>query len=261
MYFVSDIDGTLLAQPGDRVIEGVPEALRRLQKCGVKLVLASGRSIHDVTLAAARLGVVNYYAIASNGRVVAEMDGARTKEPIYINYDVSYGFNLAKSGRKVIFQGVDGKLTYLDSSSEPQDIWNTVEPISEVNLRNSVQASFMVEFEGTWAQSQQAMYSNWHPWKYEGRVYLQDMSIDKGVGLVELVKARGAEGIAAIGDDFNDLSMFKLAGEVYLMGNAKPEVQVKMNQRHTVVGDVESGGAIEAINHLMEKYSSVMNKI
>lgn len=264
MYFVSDIDGTLLAQPGDRVIDGLPEALDRLQKCGVKIVLASGRTLHDVTLAAKRLRLDNYYAISSNGRVVTQMRKSQTVDTVYANYDIRLGIALANAGRKVVFQDINGNLTYLNTSLAPKNIWSPVKPVSELKLLNSLQTSFMVEFDGVWSDTQKPNFyhcdgyqTNWHLWVYDGRIYLQDMVIDKGVGLLELVNARGAEGIASIGDDINDLPIFMLSGEVYLMGNSSNELRTKINQRHTVVSDVESGGAIEAIDNLINKYLSL----
>lgn len=254
MYFVSDVDGTLLAQPGDRVIEGLPEALSTLQRCGVTVVLASNRALHDVTLAAARLKLVDYFAISSGGRYVTQMNGSKVSRTIYQNFDVRKGIQYARNGKRVIFQDVDGVLRYIDWATKPKDIWQSVLPISESKLRNTPKSTFIIEFDGTWRDAQKLADSNWYPWQYNGNNYLQDIEINKGVGLLELVKARGSKGIAAIGDDTNDYTMFKLASDVYVMGNAKASLLNILDMKHTIVSNVESGGAIDAIAHLIDKY-------
>lgn len=254
MYFVSDVDGTLLAQPGDRVVEGLPEALSKLQKCAVTIVLASNRALHDVTLAASRLGLVDYFAISSGGRHVTQMNGSAVSRTIYQNFDIRKGIKYARSGKRVIFQDINGNLTYIDWSTKPKDLWQQVLPISESKLRNTPQSTFIIEFDGTWREAQRLAGSNWYPWQYNGINYLEEREIDKGVGLAELVNVRGSKGIVAIGDDTNDYPMFTLANDVYVMGNAQAGLLNMLDMKHTVVSNVESGGAIDAIAHLIDKY-------
>jgi len=251
MYFVSDIDGTLLAQPGDRVVDGLPEALNSLKGANIDLVLASSRTLHDITLAADRFNLGEYYAISSGGRMVTKMNASRTVETIYENHNVSQGVYLARTGYKVIFQDSVGGLNYIAGCKKPNAIWSEVFCLTEQELLSSKPTSFILEFEGSWEDAVRYAGNRWHPWKFNNRVYLQEMSHDKGMGLSQLISHRPRNRIVAVGDDVNDIPMFALADVSYVMANASTGLISGMTKPFVGIPSVEDGGAIRAIEEVL----------
>jgi hydroxymethylpyrimidine pyrophosphatase-like HAD family hydrolase len=70
-----DIDGTLLGHDG-KVPEGTFEVLDLVRAAGHDVVLASGRSLVGLLQVATRLGLVQGFAVCSNGAVTVRLDPA-----------------------------------------------------------------------------------------------------------------------------------------------------------------------------------------
>jgi hydroxymethylpyrimidine pyrophosphatase-like HAD family hydrolase len=68
-----DIDGTLLGQDG-KVPTGTVDALDLVRAAGHKAVLATGRSLVGLMPVATRLGLVEGFAVSSNGSVTVRLD-------------------------------------------------------------------------------------------------------------------------------------------------------------------------------------------
>ncbi len=86
----------------------------------------------------------------------------------------------------------------------------------------------------------------------EGRFFWAEVyrsGSDKGSGLSRLAAELGFahEDIVAIGDNFNDLAMFALAGCSVAMGNSPAEVQA---QAHQVTDSVDRGGAAVVLEQI-----------
>ncbi|MFT8321401.1 MAG: HAD family hydrolase [Bacillus sp. (in: firmicutes)] len=76
---------------------------------------------------------------------------------------------------------------------------------------------------------------------------LTAINAQKGVALEKFVQSKGIslKDTMAIGDNFNDLSMFLKAGRAVAMGNAVDEIK---KQCHFVTGTNEESGVAQAIN-------------
>ena len=72
---------------------------------------------------------------------------------------------------------------------------------------------------------------------------------DKGTGVRTLAAEEGiaVERIVAIGDNFNDLAMFEVAGCSVAMGNSPDEVKSKAD---VIAADVEGSGAAEVLENI-----------
>jgi Cof subfamily protein (haloacid dehalogenase superfamily) len=86
----------------------------------------------------------------------------------------------------------------------------------------------------------------------QGRYYWAEVyraGSDKGRGLQALAAEVGiaADRTVAIGDNYNDLAMFAVAGCSVAMGNSPDEVKIKADR---VAGDVGHGGAAEILESI-----------
>ncbi|WP_445488975.1 Cof-type HAD-IIB family hydrolase [Niallia sp. 03133] len=83
---------------------------------------------------------------------------------------------------------------------------------------------------------------------------LTAVNAQKGVALEKFVQSKGIslKDTMAIGDNFNDLSMFLKAGRAVAMGNAVDEIK---KQCHFVTGTNEESGVAQAINLALSEES------
>ena len=74
----------------------------------------------------------------------------------------------------------------------------------------------------------------------------------KGVALDKFTNARGISlsETMAVGDNYNDVSMFQVAGRAVAMGNAVEDIQ---RQCHFVTGTNEESGVAQAIRKALEE--------
>lgn len=79
-----------------------------------------------------------------------------------------------------------------------------------------------------------------------GNLELTSKSAQKGVALENFVREKGIalEETMALGDNYNDLSMFKVVGRAVAMGNADDYIK---SQCHIVTGTNEESGVGKAI--------------
>jgi hydroxymethylpyrimidine pyrophosphatase-like HAD family hydrolase len=76
-----------------------------------------------------------------------------------------------------------------------------------------------------------------------------------GSALLRLAKARGVkpDEILAIGDNWNDVSMFEVAGRAVLMGNAPESLKAEAAERGWAVGRRhDEDGVAEAIQAVLD---------
>lgn len=73
-----------------------------------------------------------------------------------------------------------------------------------------------------------------------GEKWLDFTLADKGTGLGQLCAALGIppEEVLALGDNYNDLPMLRLAGTAYLMENAAPPLRAQFSLRCRRVEEV-----------------------
>jgi hydroxymethylpyrimidine pyrophosphatase-like HAD family hydrolase len=85
--------------------------------------------------------------------------------------------------------------------------------------------------------------------------HILDSEVDKGVGLRKICEMSAFEldEIVAIGDNYNDIDMFQVAGYSIAVANAPKELKEKAN---FVCSKKFGKGFIEAVNHALSKFCS-----
>lgn len=83
-----------------------------------------------------------------------------------------------------------------------------------------------------------------------------DASVNKWAGVMTVAKRHGilAEQIIAVGDDVNDVPMFKHAGLALAMGNASDEVK---NQAHRTIGHTRDDGLAEFLEKFVASHAAI----
>jgi len=83
-----------------------------------------------------------------------------------------------------------------------------------------------------------------------------DASVNKWAGVMTIAKRHGitAEQIIAVGDDVNDVPMFKNAGLALAMGNASEEVKC---QAHRTIGHTRDDGLAEFLEKFVASHAAI----
>jgi Cof subfamily protein (haloacid dehalogenase superfamily) len=258
--FVSDIDGTLV-RDDKSLSRTVVAAVGRLQAAGVPVALISARPPSGMEWIAAELGLSTPIA-AFNGGTIIHPDGRvlsasrlspqaaeRTLALIDRPGVVKWLFN---TGRWYA-ERADGHHDIRERKSANQEptfgadfsaILDAVDKIVAV----SDDQGLLVELEGVVRQALGADTT-----VSRSQVYYLDITApgaNKGDGLAALAAAVGAalEDVAVIGDQRNDVAMFRRAGLSIAMGQAPDEVRA-VAEHNTASNDED--GVAKAIDDIL----------
>jgi hypothetical protein len=220
----ADIDFTL-TDAHFRLDTKAVEKIRTLEAKGVKIVLVSGRNLSATGSLAQFIGTCGLVA-AENGGVIAKY-----VTPISIlgrigNAQAAFRMLKKKMGRKVT-ERADTKYGLrlsdisLERSFEPEE--------ARKLLRKS---GMKVQLVDTGVSFQ-----------------LLDAHVDKGYALARLARLAGVSlsRVAAIGDNYNDLSLFRKVGYKIAVANAPDEVK---EQADYVCRLPYGRGFLEAVAHI-----------
>jgi Cof subfamily protein (haloacid dehalogenase superfamily) len=237
--------------------KGVEQAIQSAQAHGIQVVLVSGRGLQGMLPLLKRLNLEGPF-IASGGAVIAEAPSRLLidQRPIPLRC----AFELARLGRtrqvSVIFENPD---------------WILSDTVDEELLRDARQFVFRLTVvkdlirETPSAPTKVTMFGD--PRHYQGIIetikerklavsYVQTSpkyidfyrrGVNKGSAVKRLAKYLGItlKQVMAIGDYYNDLDMFKVAGLSIAMGNAPLEVRQAV---HLIAPGNDEGGAAWAIS-------------
>lgn len=277
-----DMDGTLLTSTQEITKEN-REAIKLAQSKGVEVVIATGRAYEEAGDVLKESGIVTPIICANGAEIRTVEHEVIQTNPLSKETAKAIADVLHK--HQVYYEVYTNKGTYtLDKSmarSLIMDIFTVsghVADMDEINkavekrLKDIYQIdSYAVLFE----DSSQLIYkllafhfdpSTLSQVKEElhsipsiaisssASENLEITSIDaqKGVALEEFTSERGISlaDTMAIGDNYNDLSMFKKAGRAVAMGNAEEDLK---QQCHFVTGTNEESGVAEAIRKALEE--------
>lgn len=259
---VCDMDGTLLNSKRD-ISENNVKAIRRLQERGVEIVLATGRTDLYVKDAAHRLGI-SAPVISSNGGMVRRID---SEEVLYHKYLPS---EIDKNLAQYCFEHHEDMIVYSPDcvyyrdGSERVKIFQSYNqrvqpefhvPLQVINQPEELPFGKVLKFflwnaapERTDAlkklyQEQLAMVSS-----EKNAFDLMAKGISKGEALRFLSEKMGFDlkKTAVFGDNYNDISMLKLAGHPIAMANAEEAVK---GQAEYVTTSNDEDGIAYAIEH------------
>lgn len=238
---VLDLDGTLTNSKKE-VTSRTVEALLRVQKRGVKIVLASGRPTYGVAPMADKLCLGEYggYILSYNG---GEIINWQTKEIIYENILdpvlIPYLYWCAKKNDfAIVTYHKEFVITELpnDKYVLKEALLNVMKikpvehflsaitfPITKCMIVGEPNRLIVLEKEMfDQLKGRMGVYRS-EPYFLE----LVPKGINKAASLEVLLREIGssADEMIACGDGFNDISMIKLAGMGVAMANAQPEVR------------------------------------
>lgn len=278
----TDLDGTLLNSKHEISKENI-EALKLANKSGTEIAIATGRTYADARAICKKAGICAHI-ISNNGSLTHSKDGKRLKSDTidrkYINevlswlYNNGYFFEICTgenlfllSNTKAILEDDFYKSKLKDSSlciDELNHMINLVfsqegvKPID--NISDIINADLdycsitAVSFNKDKLQKGREFFKNHNELSlvvsHEYNFELVNINASKGNSLESLANYLNIplKDVVAIGDNYNDISMFKKAGISVAMGNAKDDIK-KSCSYVSISNDCH--GVAHAINEFM----------
>ena len=258
-----DLDETLLSDD-THVSEENRYAIKQLHKKGIKFVLATGRGYRSVQQTLQEIGLANLaneYVISFNGACITENKNNRLIE--FSGLDLPIAEKLYQIGQKydVCIHVYTKDLVYVYNMNEDERDYMTGrhefveitdksldflhgDSIAKVLYGNTNQEYLRsIEKElGTIAQQLDISYSSNRYLEFNRK------GVNKGYGLMKLAQLLGIapEKTMALGDNYNDLPMIKVAGMGIGMKNTNPGMKAECD--YITKNDNNHGGVAEALN-------------
>ena len=253
-----DIDGTLRNDLGE-ISNRAKEIIKKLTNNGIIVVICSGRPIRS-TKEVSIMCNASKYIITSNGAYGYnyEEDKIIFKNPMNKNSCIKL-YNLAKAyDTNFIMNTEKGRITLKKTNNEYDILLN--EPIENfVNKVDVMQCllqdsnfekikrlkPFIEKIENVGIKNQSKSLTNPNV-KPREITYcdIADEKTSKGFGIEKMCKSLNIslKDAISIGDDYNDVSMFKKTHLSVAMGNANDEV--KSNAKYVTLTNNEDGVAV-----------------
>lgn len=250
-----DIDGTLQNQ--EKVITPeTKEILSKLEKQGVYVVLCTGRSL-GYTLNKARECNIGFYIVSSNGAEVYDIKNKRHIFEKTIDNDVLKKLWQVSQDKNIEFllNGDDPSQinimiendTLIDEAIKNKKIFQCIMLGSEMGsikeAENLIKQIPSIEIKN---RSKCLIDPNF-PIPDTFYYDISDVDTSKGMGVKQLcdyLKINLDDAIA-IGDSYNDVSMFEVVGLSVAMGNFPEEVKKSAD---VVTTDVNNNGIVNILN-------------
>lgn len=276
--FAFDIDGTLLDN-NSKVTDESREALKKLDDAGIKVVLASGRVFSSIKYNQKSLGISGPI-VATNGSLIS-LDGKEIYKSYYIEDDLLkklYEFCLEY---KMDFHFYDEDNYYTNRLNLDRikhlkidndfgmnyqvDLIIKNDPVSYLINQGKKAIKFQIsgidEKEISKEKIIDLLDKDFGEDLYitasgDSLLEIGNKNATKWTSIEEICDKLGiyTSEVAAIGDAYNDIPMVKGAGFGFAMGNAKDKLKEVAD---VIVADNESGGALEAVNYVLEANKNV----
>lgn len=253
-----DIDRTLVSQTTHTIAPETVEALRELQRRGIKTAIATGRQWQQVPKA---LKALNFdYYILLNGTNIADHEGTILfREGLDMEDARALEQDFLERDRSLYLRFVEGMYPVLSRDREIP-FGMALEKIPEELLEGLLMESPMDRGEAPLAALGQIPEGE-EPWfrcRYPAMDFLpvyggkncdiNPKGVTKATGLVQVCRLLGvpvSESIA-FGDDINDLEIIREAGIGVAMGDALEEVLAVADY---VTGTCEELGVVQGLKH------------
>ena len=259
-----DLDGTLLRRSDGRVDDRDAAAIHELRRAGVAVTINTGR-LHSGSIDAARAcGIVGAIACCEGSHLV-EAESERTLFRHAMTPPVTRLLREVFRGLATFVFEHDG--IHHDEAGEPYahyvSTWSPKLRVVEEALDERVWANdplaavaigdgalVTAAHEVLRAHAADVFSVNFPIWQYPGKhaLLVRAAGPNKGTALAELCRAIGCslEEAVVVGDWYNDVPMFEVAGRSFVMGGTPEDVRSKatdvLDQTHG-----EGGGIAEAI--------------
>lgn len=286
MLIALDMDGTLLNEDG-MISEGNREAILEAQRRGHIVVIATGRSYMDAEKQL-RLAELECPVVSLNGAAVILPDGTLAasapldKETIIpalrwmseipeLYYEVyTEGHVYAELDKRVTLE----KLSELRDEEVPEEVGWLLKAMIDKQFQQAA-VTFVESMEQIWSDDKQVIFKalafslNRDLLKeastrfaaipeliitasHVNNIEINHKDANKGAGVGMLAARYGipAEQVAVMGDSYNDLPMFEMAGYKIAMENAAP---ILKETADFVTRSNDEDGVAVGIRHLLER--------
>ncbi|MGP4081942.1 Cof-type HAD-IIB family hydrolase [Pseudalkalibacillus sp. R45] len=279
-----DMDGTLVNN-NTTINEENVRAIKKAQEAGIHVVVATGRSYKEAVNPVKEAGLT-LPIIAINGAQMRDEEG-KIKQSITLSKDTYYKADEVLGGHSIYYELYTNKGTYSDNPEMAIDIIvdiiksanpevsdekahqladyrinngriHTIEDYKEVVAEPDVEIYKLLAFSRNERDRKNAL-NDFLTFKdlavsksAEANIEITHRDAQKGIAVKQYADELGIpmSEVMAIGDNYNDVSMFELAGYSVAMGNAEEDIK-KLCTFVTKTND-ESGVAF-AIQTFMRK--------
>lgn len=249
-----DLDGTLLNQE-NQITDLNKEALKKLNQNGVKVVIATGRSLISAREIFLSLDI-DGYLITLNGALIKDGSSNRTifsrklpKDALIKTLEIGYQeeatvfFNTEEKNYRIPYTG-NGEVVqeFQKMRGDVEELtFEKMREILENNTPRVLKAAFTSENRQQLRKIQGIMNkSNYFP-VFSDKHYIEmmDQGINKGTSLKRLCDYLNIQGndVVAFGDQENDMQMIEFAGLGIAMENAADKLK---NIADEIVGSNEN---------------------
>lgn len=245
-FIACDLDGTLLSQDHITVSERTKKALFEAHQKGIKLAVATGRTLSVIYGVIDQLPFIDY-VIYSNGAAVCDLKAAKTAYEKYMpaetarsifsflsSYPVYFEFYQGgkqhiQAGCEKYFTGMDMPREFLEAYAESTISHTDIMPFAD----KGVEKINLFYFGGEYYDEIKSFLFS-HPEidctsPVAGDIEMTYKGVDKAFALEGVCSQLGIDGseVMAFGDADNDLKMLEFAGYGTAMGNACGECKKK----------------------------------
>ncbi len=230
-----DIDGTI-RNNNKEITPETKKAIKNVVAKGTKVVICTGRS-RDYAIEVSKEALASPYVIASDGAYVYDY---HDKLDLYTNeinkttleeiYTIAKRYNVNITADTTTGQYTDNRLEKSPSVTYKENFLEYVlqEKIIHIHLASKngtdMQKALVdikkvknikLGFDGVYQ-----FHSNYF-------IFIANPNSNKGDGINNFCKALGIplKETVGIGDDYNDIAMFKMVGQSVAMGNAYPDIK------------------------------------
>ncbi len=261
---VIDLDGTLLG-PDHRIPVVNAEAVAACRAAGVQVMLASGRMFTSVRPYCLQLGLTGPQITLNGGAIVDAPDGeveAMTRLPEPLLRSIAEGLKARKvpfviMGQQTIY-ALPGtrEAAVLEGYGEPKAV--VVTDLGRDQVPDPVKLLAFAA-DSTWDTELTALAQGEADTVRTGGGFFEYMTpgTSKGMALEEVLQRHDIprEAVLAIGDYYNDLSMFEVAGVSVAMGDAPLEIREAAD--FVTAGCTEGGLAQALYQHVLGRSANL----
>lgn len=258
-----DIDGTILKS--DHTLSArMKNAIRAIRDSGTLVCLASGRSWEALKSIYLQLGLKGP-TVCFNGALIIEGPGGTPVYEANLSDEVSQaaisefrssGIEFVAFHESRLYYEIPGH--FAEGYYERTGLSGTQVNFDQMQQMTFTKVLFISEREKLQRVRQQ-LESKFDPESisvmFSETNYLEVMAggVNKGNGLLSICDIHGInpEKTVAMGDGWNDVDLFRAAGEFWVMGNAPEELKSQFPD-HMVAPDSDSEGAARVIEAIME---------
>ena len=230
-----DIDGTIRNNNKEITLE-TKEAIKNVVAKGTKVVICTGRS-RDYAIEVSKEALASPYVIASDGAYVYDY---HDKLDLYTNeinkttlekiYTIAKRYNVNITADTTTGQYTDNRLEKSPSVTYKENFLEYVlqEKIIHIHLtsKNSTDMQqALVDIKKV--KNIKLGFDGVYQFQDNYFIFIANPNSNKGDGINNFCKALGIplKETVGIGDDYNDIAMFKMVGQSVAMGNAYPDIK------------------------------------